>query len=138
LLLINRDEIIKKYGITLGQIGYAVKQKKFPAIFEYKAKREAFYLASEIDQYFIENPVSTPKNYKHKNSLKQLLFESNIPDANKTKANLKIDDFNKMVVLFNIQHTMNRTRKRKVAMHSLLNKYKPVKHEIVKVEGINI
>lgn len=135
MLLINRNEIIIKYQVTEGQINYAVTRKVFPKRAFVKKHNEVFYNASEIEQYFIDNPVKPSKRSTPKIRDRRNIFTSNIPGDKQTKENQRLAEFNKLVVTFNIQN--RNIKKRKIAMHSLHNKYKPIERKVVALNDVH-
>lgn len=134
--LISRNEIIIKYQITGGQINYLVNKRLFPKRALIKKHNEVFYDADEIKDYFKKNPVKPSKRSTPKVRDRRNIFSSNIPESKQSKENKRIASFNRLAVTFNIQKR-EREKKRKIAMHSLYNKYKPIKQYHVELQDIH-
>jgi hypothetical protein len=137
LPLISRNEIIVKYQITGGQINYAVTKKVFPKRACVKQHNEVFYDELEIKEYFKKNPVKPSKRSTPKRRDRSSIFLSDMPDTKQTIENKRMASFNRFAVMFNIQKRERETIKKPAGKSALVNKYKPIKREVIELHDVH-
>ena len=133
---ITRREIIEKYGITEGQINFAVTKRTFPKKLGRTFNNEGYYSVEKVESYFKYNPPKKSRIQKDKNPLKDLLNKTDKSYLTNKQAKMT-DEFNKMSLAFNIQKREREKKKEPAGSRALFYKYKPIKKQTVYLDDIH-